>query len=213
MHANGGSAYYYQQPRFGTLPPLSSSSPQSHHYATSTILDDEPVWARADTIDPRQRSPPPHGYQPPSVRGATPQQMTVVHSSAKPVPDSDIYRVGIYGWRKRCLYAFILALTLVVFINLAFTFWIMTVLDFSLDQALSIDSALGVSISAHNHTGHSTAALHLQPDGKAQMICDRFEVLDEQKKSLFFVDSNEIGLKLENLRILGKQFGDGGRLE
>lgn len=92
MHANGGSAYYYQQPRFGTLPPLSSSSPQSHHYATSTILDDEPVWARADTIDPRQRSPPPHGYQPPSVRGATPQQMTVVHSSAKPVPDSDIYR-------------------------------------------------------------------------------------------------------------------------
>ncbi|CAK5057745.1 unnamed protein product [Meloidogyne enterolobii] len=240
MHANGGSAYYYQQPRFGTLPPLSSSSPQSHHYATSTILDDEPVWARADTIDPRQRSPPPHGYQPPSVRGATPQQMTVVHSSAKPVPDSDIYRVGIYGWRKRCLYAFILALTLVVFINLAFTFWIMTVLDFSLggmgalkieedrirvvgrsefekpvqfsqlssadDQALSIDSALGVSISAHNHTGHSTAALHLQPDGKAQMICDRFEVLDEQKKSLFFVDSNEIGLKLENLRILD----DGG---
>jgi len=74
------------------FPPLSSSSPQPHHYATSTILDDEPVWARADTIDPRQRSPPPHGYQPPSVRGATPQQMTVVHSSAKPVPDSDIYR-------------------------------------------------------------------------------------------------------------------------
>ena len=92
-HSNGGSAYYYQQPRFGgTLPPFSSSSPPSQHYATSTILDDEPVWARADTIDPRQKSPPPHGYQPPSVRGATPQQMTVVHSSAKPVPDSDIYR-------------------------------------------------------------------------------------------------------------------------
>ena len=92
-HSNGGSAYYYQQPRFGgTFPPFSSSTPPSQHYATSTILDDEPVWARADTIDPRQKSPPPHGYQPPSVRGATPQQMTVVHSSAKPVPDSDIYR-------------------------------------------------------------------------------------------------------------------------
>ncbi|KAF7639486.1 hypothetical protein Mgra_00001163 [Meloidogyne graminicola] len=129
MHSrsNGGNAYYYQQPR---LQPI-SSSPISQHYSAN-ILDDEPVWARADSIDPRQKSPPPHGYQPPSVRGATPQQMTVVHSTTKPVPDSDIYRVGIYGWRKRCLYAFILVLTLVVFINLAFTFWIMTVLDFSL---------------------------------------------------------------------------------
>uniref|UniRef100_A0A1I8BTU7 AXH domain-containing protein n=1 Tax=Meloidogyne hapla TaxID=6305 RepID=A0A1I8BTU7_MELHA len=189
MHArsNGGSAYYYQQPRFGTLPPLSSSSPPSHHYATSPILDDEPVWTRADTMDPRQRSPPPHGYQPPSVRGATPQQMTVVHSSAKPVPDSDIYRkvVGRSEFEKPVQFS---------------------QLSSADDQALSIDSALGVSISAHNHTGHTTAALHLQPDGKAQMVCDRFEVLDDQKRSLFFVDSNEIGLKLENLRVLGKQF-------
>lgn len=72
------------------------------------------------------------------------------------------------------------------------------------DQALSIDSALGVSINAHNHTGHNTASLNLSPDGKANLVCDRFEVLDQDRRQLFFVDANEIGLKLENLRILGK---------
>lgn len=131
-------------------------------------------------------------------------------------------------------------LTVVVFINLAFTFWIMAVLDFSWggigalkieedhirvvgrsefekpvqfsqlssddDQALSISSSLGVSIQAHNHTGHPSAGLHLGPDGRANLVCDRFEVLDSERKLLFSVDSQEIGLKLENLRILD----DGG---
>lgn len=41
--------------------------------------------------------------------------------------------VGIYGWRKRCLYAFILLLMVVVIINLALTVWILRVLDFSID--------------------------------------------------------------------------------
>ncbi|BFZ14944.1 hypothetical protein BsWGS_17984 [Bradybaena similaris] len=41
--------------------------------------------------------------------------------------------LGIYGWRKRCLYAFLLALMLVVVINMALTVWILRVLDFSLD--------------------------------------------------------------------------------
>lgn len=40
--------------------------------------------------------------------------------------------VGIYGWRKRCLYGFLLALMAVVIINLALTVWILRVLDFSL---------------------------------------------------------------------------------
>ncbi|CAL1537951.1 unnamed protein product [Lymnaea stagnalis] len=41
--------------------------------------------------------------------------------------------VGIYGWRKRCLYAFVLVLMVVVIMNLALTVWILRVLDFSLD--------------------------------------------------------------------------------
>ena len=32
--------------------------------------------------------------------------------------------VGIYGWRKRCLYGLLIILTLVVLINLCLTFWL-----------------------------------------------------------------------------------------
>lgn len=42
-----------------------------------------------------------------------------------------VFRVGIYGWRKRCLYVFILLLTVVIVVNLALTVWIMSVLDFT----------------------------------------------------------------------------------
>jgi hypothetical protein len=63
---------------------------------------------------------------------------------------------------------------------------------------------MGVFLNAHNHTGHTTASLNLNPDGKATAICERFEIFDQDRKLLFFVDSQEIGLKLENLRILGK---------
>ncbi|XP_005103318.2 zeta-sarcoglycan [Aplysia californica] len=41
--------------------------------------------------------------------------------------------VGIYGWRKRCIYAFVLILMVVVIMNLALTVWILRVLDFSVD--------------------------------------------------------------------------------
>ncbi|KAL5012060.1 hypothetical protein ScPMuIL_010611 [Solemya velum] len=40
--------------------------------------------------------------------------------------------VGIYGWRKRCLYGLILFLMIVVIMNLALTVWILRVLDFSI---------------------------------------------------------------------------------
>jgi hypothetical protein len=32
--------------------------------------------------------------------------------------------VGIYGWRKRCLYCLLIVLTFIVFINLCLTFWL-----------------------------------------------------------------------------------------
>jgi hypothetical protein len=71
---------------------------------------------------------------------------------------------------------------------------------------LSIDSSRGVFINAHNASGHSTASLNLNPDGKATAMCERFEIMDLDRKLLFFADAHEIGIKLENLRILD----DGG---
>ncbi|XP_076273501.1 sarcoglycan delta isoform X2 [Rhynchophorus ferrugineus] len=43
------------------------------------------------------------------------------------------FRVGIYGWRKKCLYALILILLFMVIVNLALTLWVLKVMDFSVD--------------------------------------------------------------------------------
>lgn len=59
-------------------------------------------------------------------------------------------------------------------------------------------------ISAKNVSGHSTTSINLSPDGKSTAVCERFEVMDLDHKLLFFVDSDQIGFKLEHLRILGK---------
>ncbi|CAI5441840.1 unnamed protein product [Caenorhabditis angaria] len=168
--------------------------------------------------------------------GAYPTQTTVIHSTTKPVADADIYRVGIYGWRKRFLYIFILILTIGIVLNLALTFWIMSVLDFSTDgigalkikddgirvegraqfdrpvhfsklstlndETLTIDSFRGVNLQSRGEKGEIASKFSLSPSGSAQVTCDKFEVFDDTQKLLFFADSNEIGLKLENLRIL-----------
>ncbi|KAK6493101.1 zeta-sarcoglycan-like [Huso huso] len=44
-----------------------------------------------------------------------------------------IYPVGIYGWRKRCLYFFILLLLVIMIVNLALTIWILKVMNFTVD--------------------------------------------------------------------------------
>lgn len=41
------------------------------------------------------------------------------------------FRLGIYGWRKRCLYVLILGLLIMVIINLALTLWVLKVMEFS----------------------------------------------------------------------------------
>ncbi|XP_070605883.1 gamma-sarcoglycan [Erythrolamprus reginae] len=47
-------------------------------------------------------------------------------------PDpQNVYNVGIYGWRKRCLYLFFLLLIVTLVVNLALTIWILKVMWFS----------------------------------------------------------------------------------
>lgn len=43
------------------------------------------------------------------------------------------HQVGIYGWRKRCLYLLVVVLLAMVVMNIALTVWVLRVLDFSLD--------------------------------------------------------------------------------
>ncbi|KAJ2950690.1 hypothetical protein O0L34_g8950 [Tuta absoluta] len=74
------------------------------------------------------------------------------------------FKVGIYGWRKKCLYILVMALMLMMIINLALTLWVLKVLDFNsegmgqlrivpgglqlLGQALVLDSLFTSSIKS-----------------------------------------------------------------
>lgn len=62
-------------------------------------------------------SPPPTYYSSPPVSPAPQVQ-----------PQNPI---GLYGWRKRCLYLVIVLLMVVVLVNLGLTIWILVVLDFN----------------------------------------------------------------------------------
>lgn len=41
------------------------------------------------------------------------------------------YKIGIYGWRKRCVYFLILLILVIAVINLSLTIWVMRVMDFN----------------------------------------------------------------------------------
>ncbi|XP_054982766.1 delta-sarcoglycan isoform X1 [Sorex araneus] len=53
--------------------------------------------------------------------------------SALPGDGPHVYKVGIYGWRKRCLYFFVLLLMILILVNLAMTIWILKVMNFTID--------------------------------------------------------------------------------
>ncbi|KAJ6641607.1 Delta-sarcoglycan [Pseudolycoriella hygida] len=41
------------------------------------------------------------------------------------------YHIGLYGWRKKCLFILILGLMILIIVNLALTLWILKVMEFS----------------------------------------------------------------------------------
>ena len=47
-------------------------------------------------------------------------------------PATVIYKIGIYGWRKRCVYFLILLIMVITIINLSLVIWVMRVMDFNL---------------------------------------------------------------------------------
>ncbi|KAG7277062.1 hypothetical protein CRUP_025472 [Coryphaenoides rupestris] len=51
-------------------------------------------------------------------------------SAPRPLPDH-VYKIGIYGWRKRCLYLFVLLLLAILVVNFALTIWIIRVMWFN----------------------------------------------------------------------------------
>lgn len=60
------------------------------------------------------------------------QYVTTTQGSNGPGPLSQqIHTIGIYGWRKRCLYLFVLLLIIILIVNLALTIWIFMVMWFN----------------------------------------------------------------------------------
>ncbi|KAK2919175.1 hypothetical protein Q8A73_003546, partial [Channa argus] len=61
-------------------------------------------------------------------------QPNPLHQRVASVCGAQVYpAVGIYGWRKRCLYFFILLLLVTMIVNLALTIWILKVMNFTPD--------------------------------------------------------------------------------
>lgn len=81
-----------------------------------------------------------------------------VQSTEKP----QVYKVGIYGWRKRCLYFFVLLLMILIVVNLALTIWILKVMNFTIVSAVfysglhyhlqGIDSLTDLEVSKNNRS-------------------------------------------------------------
>ncbi|XP_039393091.1 gamma-sarcoglycan isoform X5 [Mauremys reevesii] len=60
------------------------------------------------------------------------QYTTTTQGTSLERPENQcVYNIGIYGWRKRCLYLFVLLLLIVLVVNFALTIWILKVMWFS----------------------------------------------------------------------------------
>ncbi|XP_061473457.1 delta-sarcoglycan isoform X4 [Rhineura floridana] len=62
-----------------------------------------------------------------------PQEQYAHRSAMQSSEGPHVYKVGIYGWRKRCLYFFVLLLMILILVNLAMTIWILKVMNFTTD--------------------------------------------------------------------------------
>ncbi|KAJ4923242.1 hypothetical protein JOQ06_026347 [Pogonophryne albipinna] len=62
------------------------------------------------------------------------QYVSTTQGSSPPrsVPNN-VYNIGIYGWRKRCLYLFVLLLIIILVVNFALTIWVLRVMWFNTD--------------------------------------------------------------------------------
>ncbi|KAM8933151.1 zeta-sarcoglycan isoform 2-T2 [Lycaon pictus] len=119
--------------------------------------------------------------------------------------NAQLYPVGIYGWRKRCLYFFVLLLLVTMIVNLAMTIWILKVMNFTVDSPLVLQSDRNVTVNARNHMGQLTGQLTVGADA-VEAQCKRFEVrASEDGRVLFSADEDEITIGAEKLKVTGTE--------
>ncbi|XP_060134803.1 zeta-sarcoglycan isoform X2 [Zootoca vivipara] len=119
--------------------------------------------------------------------------------------NTQLYPVGIYGWRKRCLYFFVLLLLVTMIVNLAMTIWILKVMNFTVDSPLVLQSDRNVTVNARNHMGQLTGQLTVGADA-VEAQCKRFEVSSsEDGRVLFSADEEEIVIGADRLKVTGTE--------
>ncbi|KAJ6662338.1 hypothetical protein lerEdw1_012502 [Lerista edwardsae] len=117
-----------------------------------------------------------------------------------------IYNVGIYGWRKRCLYLFVLLLIIILVVDLALTIWILKVMWFSHDSSLLLQSSHNVTLNARNSDGNITGRLCVGPD-MVEMDSPQFQInsMNLDGKHLFTVNETEVRIGVDKLRVTGPE--------
>uniref|UniRef100_A0A673CSD6 Sarcoglycan zeta n=1 Tax=Sphaeramia orbicularis TaxID=375764 RepID=A0A673CSD6_9TELE len=116
-----------------------------------------------------------------------------------------VYPVGLYGWRKRCLYFFLLLLLVTMIVNLALTVWIIKVMNFSVDSLLLLRSEKNVTLNARNDQGHLTGQLTVGPEA-VDAQCQRLEVRSTDGDRLIFTaDEDEIIMTTEKFTVTGSE--------
>ncbi|XP_054907213.1 zeta-sarcoglycan-like [Poeciliopsis prolifica] len=95
-----------------------------------------------------------------------------------------VYPVGLYGWRKRCLYFFLLLLLVTMIVNLALTVWIIKVMNFSTD---------GMGNLQLNHD-----SLHLEGVGEFQMPLYVSEIQSRRDSLLILRSEKNVTVNARN---------------
>uniref|UniRef100_A0A3Q3QHI3 Sarcoglycan zeta n=1 Tax=Monopterus albus TaxID=43700 RepID=A0A3Q3QHI3_MONAL len=133
-------------------------------------------------------------------------QPNPLHQRGPSVCGAQVYpAVGIYGWRKRCLYFFILLLLVTMIVNLALTIWILKVMNFTPDSPLILQSDRNVTVNARNDQGQLMGQLTVGSE-MVEAQCQRFEVMSaDGERVLFSADEEEISIGTEKLRVTGNE--------
>uniref|UniRef100_A0A8D0WQI5 Gamma-sarcoglycan n=1 Tax=Sus scrofa TaxID=9823 RepID=A0A8D0WQI5_PIG len=135
-----------------------------------------------------------------------------------------VYKIGIYGWRKRCLYLFVLLLLILLLVNLALTIWILRVMWFSphmevprlgvkselqlpaytTDSPLLLQSPQNVTLSARTVEGEVTGRLTAGPQ-MVEIQSQHFHIHSRDGRPLFTVDEREAVVGADKLRVTGPE--------
>ncbi|KAH6937668.1 hypothetical protein HPB50_003563 [Hyalomma asiaticum] len=139
-------------------------------------------------------------------------------------------QVGIYGWRKRCLYLLVTLLFAMVIMNVALTVWVLRVLDFSLDgmgrlrivergvrlegEAEFLNSLYAAQIRSRRVsplyyliltfvTQCVLTVMCITGNSIVEAFADEFRVRDSRGKLLFRAADDEVTVAADSLKVTG----------